>query len=358
MRLYIDLDSRNFLESPRFPRALTSLDLKRRDTDLIELQFIRDNTVQELSTDAAIRIGLKPAADYTGEFLATGTFTKNGTSTDTKYLLGLNLNTASINAAFSATPAEPETLAAMLEIEWSTGGTISSSKTLALTIANDVIRGDEGAPADLPLFYTAETSDFLATQAQAEAGTDNNAWMSPLRTAQAIAALAATDWDSVSDKPSEFPPAAHAHELADVTGLSTALDGKAATTHTHTQSDITGLESALLGKANATHTHPLSDLTASGATTGQVATFDGTAWGPQDANAGVTSYLDLTNVPSTFPPATHTHVVSDVTGLQTALDGKQAAGSYVTTSGGITAIAVVVSMPATPAANTLYIVTA
>jgi hypothetical protein len=189
MRLYLDIDSRNFLESPRFPRALSTLALKRRDTDSIELQYLRDTTVQELPAGTTIRLGLKPAADYTGEFLASGTFTKTGTGTSTKYLLDLNLNTASIDTAFSSTPTEPETLAAMLEIEWTTGGTISSSKTLPATIANDVIRGDEGEPADLPVFYTAETSDFLATQAQAESGADNAAWMSPLRTAQAIAAL-------------------------------------------------------------------------------------------------------------------------------------------------------------------------
>lgn len=34
------------------------------------------------------------------------------------------------------------------------------------------------------------------------------------------------------------------------------------------------------------HTHPLSDLTQSGATTGQVATWNGTAWAPDDAAGG------------------------------------------------------------------------
>jgi len=34
------------------------------------------------------------------------------------------------------------------------------------------------------------------------------------------------------------------------------------------------------------------------------------------------SYTDLSNIPSTFNPSAHTHVISDVTGLQTALDGK------------------------------------
>lgn len=353
MRIYLDLDSRRLLTTPT--RPLTSLEFKRRDNDSIELQFLRDAVVQELPAGTTARIGIKPAADYDAAFLAVATLTQSGTGTATFYYGELNLNTTAIATAFAD---EPVFISAMLEVEWVTADVVSSSKTLATTIQNDVIRGDEGDPAELPVFYTAETSDFQATQAQAEAGTDNVSWMSPLRTAQAIAALAATDWDSVTDKPTEFPPATHTHALADITGLSTALDGKAATSHTHTQSEITGLDTALIGKANAFHTHPLSDLTASGATTGQVATFNGTAWVPQAASAGVTSYLDLADVPSTFPPATHTHAIADTTGLQTALDGKQPAGSYVTASGGINTIAVVASMPASPDANTLYVVTA
>lgn len=39
-------------------------------------------------------------------------------------------------------------------------------------------------------------------------------------------------------------------------------------------------------------------------------------------------YADLTGIPATFAPSSHTHVIADVTGLQAALDGKQAAGSY------------------------------
>ena len=45
-------------------------------------------------------------------------------------------------------------------------------------------------------------------------------------------------------------------------------------------------------------------------------------------------YASLTGVPSTFPPSVHSHVVADVTGLQTALDGKQTAGTYATLVGG------------------------
>jgi len=48
----------------------------------------------------------------------------------------------------------------------------------------------------------------------------------------------------------------------------------------------------------------------------------------------VIAYGNLTGVPSTFAPSAHSHSVSDVSGLQAALDGKQAAGSYATLVGG------------------------
>ncbi len=44
--------------------------------------------------------------------------------------------------------------------------------------------------------------------------------------------------------------------------------------------------------------------------------------------AGSVAWNDITGKPSTFTPATHSHAIADVTGLQAALDGKQAAGSY------------------------------
>lgn len=50
-------------------------------------------------------------------------------------------------------------------------------------------------------------------------------------------------------------PAVHTHAQADVTGLSSALAGKAATSHTHTTAQVTGLDTALAGKAASVHTH-------------------------------------------------------------------------------------------------------
>lgn len=66
----------------------------------------------------------------------------------------------------------------------------------------------------------------------------------------------------------------HTHAQSEITGLTTALSGKAAASHTHTVSDVTELDSTLTainndisaletsvsGKATANHTHSLDDV--------------------------------------------------------------------------------------------------
>lgn len=54
--------------------------------------------------------------------------------------------------------------------------------------------------------------------------------------------------------------------------------------------------------------------------------------GPAGA-AGTTTWSGITDKPATFTPSAHSHPISEVTGLQTALDAKQAAGSYATLDG-------------------------
>jgi hypothetical protein len=58
--------------------------------------------------------------------------------------------------------------------------------------------------------------------------------------------------------------------------------------------------------------------------------FNGTAW---DALPIPPAWDDLTGKPTEFPVESHTHEVSEVTGLQDALDGLQPAGDYATLDG-------------------------
>jgi hypothetical protein len=73
-------------------------------------------------------------------------------------------------------------------------------------------------------------------------------------------------WKNASDVITSFTfqsyaLASHTHSISDVTGLQTALDGKASSSHTHSISDVTGLQTALDGKAASSHTHSISDVT-------------------------------------------------------------------------------------------------
>jgi len=388
MRIYIDIDSHLVYSTPLQRSA--SIQLKRRDLFQFEVVFLRDTVPHPLPNGVNVRFAIKKNNDFTGEFLTHSFLSSVDSNSDGESAVFggvLSLNTVEIEASFAQ---EPSSVDAMFEVEWSYSDTdnVNSSMPVSCTLFNDVIRGNEGTPASLPIFYTSETSDFLASQTEAEQGTENSKWMSPLRTAEAIAALSVKSYNDLTEVPTVFPP--------------------------------------------ESHTHSFSDLTQSSATTGQVPTWNGTAWVPQtpatgSGGGGVSSYSDLTDVPTEFPPEAHTHTATDITSgtlaiariptgttsttvclgndsrlsdartptahthgnissagaigstsgvpIITGSSGVLQAGSfgttagtfaagnhthsnYLTTSGGITAIAVVTTMPAAPDPNTLYIVTA
>ena len=155
-----------------------------------------------------------------------------------------------------------------------------------------------------------------------------------------------------------------------VTGLDTALAGKADTEHTHTVEDLTdltvtaeqinGLPAAVAAKAEAEHTHTVSDITDLDLSTAEVAkadeaskvtnamsvtinsdpestvTFDGSAAQSVDITlaklgAAAESHThevgDVTGLADTLlgkAEAEHTHAIDDVTDLATTLAGKAA----------------------------------
>lgn len=57
---------------------------------------------------------------------------------------------------------------------------------------------------------------------------------------------------------------------------------------------------------------------------GRVSLFneDGTPWAPGGSEPAAVAWGDVTGKPSTFPPATHTHTIDEIVGLQAALDAK------------------------------------
>ena len=281
MKFFIDLSKKQLIKSAASNVAHERLVLKRRDSLAVEVVFVTRNAVATMPAGTTTTVALKRTfADSNFLALASGTPPT------------LNLNTVPLEATFSANPA---TVPALLEIRWSVPGETTRTATLSVEIQNSVIIGTEGTPAAIP--------DGKATQAEAEAGTDNAKWMTPLRTAQAIAELAPPPtWDSVLNKPATFPATAHTHLKSEITGLPAdlaalsaadtalgqridylaanldpaALDSIAEAaasigtlqtqldTHTHTASQITDFTTAVVAAAPAPTTPSNSGLSITG----------------------------------------------------------------------------------------------
>jgi hypothetical protein len=174
MKLFLDTKARRFVKSAASNVALQTLHLKRRDQVPLEIVFVANNAVVTAPTGTTTTVGLK-AKFSDPNFLALA---PAGTST-------LDLYTQPVESAFATNPAS---ISALLEVRWSAPGESLRTATLQVELQNSVILGTEGTPTAIP--------DLKATQEEAEAGTDNERWMTPLRTAHAIAAI---------------PPAAHTH---------------------------------------------------------------------------------------------------------------------------------------------------
>jgi hypothetical protein len=198
MKFFLDTSKKQLVKSAASNVALDRLVLKRRDSLAVEVAFVARGAVASMPAGTTTTVALKKTfSDSNFLALASGEPP------------ALNLNTVPLEAAFSANPAS---VSALLEIRWSVPGETTRTATLAVEIQNSVILGTEQTPEAIP--------DGKATQAEATTGTDNAKWMTPLRTAQAIAELAPPPtWASVLDKPATFPATAHTHLKSEITGL-------------------------------------------------------------------------------------------------------------------------------------------
>lgn len=138
---------------------------------------------------------------------------------------------------------------------------------------------------------------------------------------------AAPSWAAVTGKPADFPPSAHSHVIADTTGLQAALDAKQVSGSYATAAD-------LAAHAAAVDPHPGYLTTAEGIAAFQpigayAAAVHGHALGDV---TGLQSALDGKQAAGSYAAAAHTHAIGDTTGLQAALDGKAAsAHNHVST---------------------------
>jgi len=204
-----------------------------------------------------------------------------------------------------------------------------------------------------------------------------------------------TTWAGITGKPSTFPPSAHVHTIADVTGLQGVLDGKQAVGSYATLTDgkvpaaqlpsyvddvieaanlaalpATGETGKIYVTLDTNKTYRWSgsayvEISASPGSTdavpegstnlyftnarasaaapvqsvnGQtgavsIASYSlpvatGSVLGGVKIGSGVTITDGVISVSTSYAASSHSHAISDVTGLQNALDGKQASGSY------------------------------
>lgn len=127
-------------------------------------------------------------------------------------------------------------------------------------------------------------------------------------------------------------------EIASITGLQTALDGKSAAAHTHTMANITDLAAALALKAASAHSHAEADVTGlTAALAAKQATITGGAssivTSNLTANRALTSDASGKVVASAVSDAELGHLDGVTSALQTQLNGKlgstaQAADSH------------------------------
>jgi hypothetical protein len=233
----------------------------------------------------------------------------------------------------------------------------------ALSVQATIIAGDQppADPTDNTLWWETDTGVLFIYFNDGS----SKQWVSV-----AGEPAAAAVWDEISGKPTTFPPDPHAHPISDVTGLQGELDGKAPTVHSHAWTEITSkpatfppdahnhtsaqisdfqeavedrIGASLVAGANVTVAYDdasgktMIASTAAGGGGIAEAPNDGQTYGRKSLGWTVldvssVDWAEVANKPLTFPPTAHNHAIAEVTGLQTALDGKAPAAHTHTTA--------------------------
>lgn len=110
-------------------------------------------------------------------------------------------------------------------------------------------------------------------------------------------ALFSGSYADLTNTPASFTPSAHNQAWSTITSTPTTLSGYGIT-------DAVGSSDSRLSDARTptSHTHALSSLTQSGATTGQVVTWSGSAWAPatpSSTGSSVAAYATTSLLPAT-----------------------------------------------------------
>lgn len=205
-----------------------------------------------------------------------------------------------------------------------TGINLAQNELLNAVVQN--LGTDPSSPVEGQIYFNTSTNKFRVF---------NGATWDEMGTSEATGDMNASVYDPQMIEDDAFARANHTgtQAISTVAGLQTALDGKSANGHAHTASEITDFDVEVANNTDvaantaARHTHSnkaVLDGTSASYTTAEKTKLAGVATG---ATANDTD-ANLKN------RANHTgeQAIATVTGLQTALDGKSAAGHTHTSS--------------------------
>jgi len=259
----------------------------------LEVAFYSEGRQVELPSQSQGMLGIKETATTQPLLVLSTAWNQNGIGSSASYSFDIDLDTEELLAALG----NKSQLSCLMEIQWTVDGYRYSSVSVPIVITPNLF--DALTPS------TTKVEDYKAAQADAETGTNNSKWMTPLRTAQAIASKGYATASALSSAISALVTGVSS--VAGKTGAVSLVKGDVGLGSVDNTSDAskpisTATQNALDGKqasgsyAPSTHNHTLSELTQSSATIGQVPSWNGTAW-----------------VPAAAAPSSHTHTLSELT---------------------------------------------
>jgi len=153
MQLYIELETLQLVCSPENRRIVTAIQGKRGGAIPITLQFLEAGVPVRLDASTVLTFGAKESYTSGLSVLESGfeqsDIPEDGTDDDPTWAGSLDLNTVPLDALLAG---DTESTDLVGEFTWIADGDAAptTSATFVLRVFNDVVRGDEGTPSELP----------------------------------------------------------------------------------------------------------------------------------------------------------------------------------------------------------------
>ena len=132
------------------------------------------------------------------------------------------------------------------------------------------------------------------------------------------------DWTEINNKPLTFEPSEHLHEVGEINGLQASLDSKADDSDLTAKANIADVYTKLETYNKTEVDDIVTGITEGGGTVVEDNLISNSTSSALSANQGRILNETKADINHThdYAPETHTHLVSEIEGLQTELDGK------------------------------------